>query len=289
LFHNWQHNLAKHPPNAPTELKAEVISATEIQLKWKDVNNEQGFKLYRDGVEIADLPKNSRKYLDSGLKPATTYTYEIQAYNQAGISTKTKTSSKTKNPPIMVRIDKIGVYDNGEDILREYELKGLLPSYTGYGEVYVGIIVTDGKRTQTYHLPLKGSYYKLRDNDTMQVSLQLFNTPEIADYLGIAIVAYEKDGGGVENLLYQALGTVVNSYIGPIPSAIFKASGFSFATIISDICGADDDYLGSYQQNWTSLDNWGVGKYNDITCVEANNKPGFRFWLTIESPLIDAK
>ena len=25
LFHNWQLNLAKHPPNAPTELKAEVM------------------------------------------------------------------------------------------------------------------------------------------------------------------------------------------------------------------------------------------------------------------------
>ena len=289
LYNNWQISLSTIPPKIPADLQVNAISATETQVKWKDTsNNELGFILFRDGVEIVKLLKNTEEYRDNGLKPSTLYTYQVQSYNEAGKSGKIEMSGKTKNPPIAVKLEMVGVYDNGEDFLREFDIKDLLPTYTGFGEIYVGIIVTDGIKTKQYHLPGSGDYYRLRENETQEVNINLFETSEIGEYLGIAVVAYEKDGGGVESLLYQALGTVVKSYIGPVPSAIFSVSGISFSDIIGDLCGADDDNLGSFQKYWTNQTNWGVGKYNNVTCTGENNKPGFRFSISIESPLINA-
>jgi len=63
-----------------------VNSDITVNLKWNDrSNNETGFRVYRDGNLVIDLPANSTFYVDSFAGSATfVYSYRIAAYNAAG-------------------------------------------------------------------------------------------------------------------------------------------------------------------------------------------------------------
>ncbi len=100
-YSNWKANLMQIPPNPPSDLIAASISATQVKLTWKDKSiNEDGFLLYRDGKRVAELPKNTKSFEDNGLRPATSYSYEIKSFNQAGESATVSSSVTTLNPPI---------------------------------------------------------------------------------------------------------------------------------------------------------------------------------------------
>ncbi len=80
-------------PSAPTNLAANVASATQINLSWTDnSNNETGFKVERsfDGstgwAEIAALAANTTTYQNTGLVASTKYYYRVYAYNAGGNS-----------------------------------------------------------------------------------------------------------------------------------------------------------------------------------------------------------
>lgn len=57
-----------------------------VNLKWNDrSNNELGFRVYRDGVIVADLPADYTQYTDLFAGSASVlYTYRIAAYNATG-------------------------------------------------------------------------------------------------------------------------------------------------------------------------------------------------------------
>ena len=80
------------PPNAPTNLEAEVISSSEIKLTWNDnSDNEVGFKIERktdstDWDEIKTVEANTITYTDTELTSNTRYYYRVKAYNQGGES-----------------------------------------------------------------------------------------------------------------------------------------------------------------------------------------------------------
>jgi len=73
------------PINPPSNLRAEAVSSTEIELVWRDnSNNEDGFKIERrtEGsgwVEITTNIANDTTFTDDGLTPVTTYTYQVRA------------------------------------------------------------------------------------------------------------------------------------------------------------------------------------------------------------------
>ncbi len=79
-------------PVAPTNLTGVVISPTEISLSWTDNStNETSFIIERKtgtGVyaQIGTTNKDITTYSDTGLTPATTYTYRVSAINAAGSS-----------------------------------------------------------------------------------------------------------------------------------------------------------------------------------------------------------
>jgi chitodextrinase len=73
------------PPKAPSSLKAAVLGNTQIALYWTPSTDNvgvAGYDVYRDGVQISStgLPN----YLDSGLAPATSHTYQVFARDAAG-------------------------------------------------------------------------------------------------------------------------------------------------------------------------------------------------------------
>ena len=88
-------------PSAPTDLKAETVTASEIKLTWRDrSDNETGFKIERkrgDGrfEEIDTVRANVTSYSDTGLAENTKYTYRVRAYNAAGNSSYSNEASAT--------------------------------------------------------------------------------------------------------------------------------------------------------------------------------------------------
>ena len=81
------------PPNAPTfqswDYQCEfngVNTNLTVTLTWSDKsNNEAGFRLFRDGGLVADLPANSTTYIDSTtVNAGQTVIYRIEVYNSTG-------------------------------------------------------------------------------------------------------------------------------------------------------------------------------------------------------------
>ncbi|MBK1825687.1 sulfatase-like hydrolase/transferase [Haloferula rosea] len=55
-----------------------------IALAWTDsVDGETGFRIYRDGSPVADLPAGSTYYYDRSLNPETSYSYEVRSLHGA--------------------------------------------------------------------------------------------------------------------------------------------------------------------------------------------------------------
>ncbi len=264
------------PPHSPSNLIGEPASQSIVNLQWTDnSDNEDGFKIYRDNMVIATVGINVTIYQNTGLKPSTTYQYVVKAYNQAGESGASLCTVRTPNPPITVRLDRIGVYDNRETWTRGKD-----------GEVYVYIIVSDGKKTtERMRFPQQeGQHYKLEKNETVDIGTIIFSTNEIGDSLTLTAIGFEDDGGGFEPLVYKALGVAIESQIAGGAGGLLKAFGFSIGGLIAQLAGTEDDWLGSYERTWNRDNNWGIGGYIDIACKDEREVQCLRLWFTITSP-----
>ena len=263
------------PPQSPSNLVGKASSTTAITLTWQDnSSDEYGFIIYRDSVEITRLGPNFNVFSNSGLKASTNYQYSVKAYNKAGESTAVNCSVKTLNPPVTVRLDKIGVYDNREDITRGKD-----------GEVYVFVVVSDGKDTSgTLRFPpAEKQYYKLAKNETIDIGTQLFSTPDVGEKLTLTIIGYENDGEGFEALAYQALEIAIKAQAGGAVGSLVELFDVNLSGIIGQLLGEADDWLGSYERTWDISGNWGAGQYTDIVCKDENGVDCLRLWFTISS------
>jgi hypothetical protein len=277
IFQHYQSQTSKTPPFAPSGVESKAISCAEIQIKWQDnSNNETGFRIYRNGVMVGEVSRNVEEYVDRNLKYATEYRYYILAYNPAGDSMSLEIVARTKNPPLTVRIDSIGVTDNGEEPLRR-----ILDSK---GEVYIGIVITDGKAVQRTDLPQSGKYYSLDDNQVITVNQEIFRTAEVGDSLHILIVGGEQDSGSGSELLCEVLDGAVKYSVGGTASIILDLAGVSFSNFFGELLGTDDDFMGKYDQEWTERQNWGIGHYVDIGCRTDRGTIGLRIWYSIICP-----
>ncbi|MDD5652813.1 MAG: fibronectin type III domain-containing protein, partial [Candidatus Omnitrophica bacterium] len=79
-------------PGAPSGLTASAVSASEVDLNWKDnANNEAGFWVERhlEGEEfavIAIVNADVVNFQDIGISPNTRFYYRVRAYNAVGES-----------------------------------------------------------------------------------------------------------------------------------------------------------------------------------------------------------
>jgi subtilisin family serine protease len=91
------------PPAAPTNLRAEAASSSQINLSWTDnANNEDSFKVERcqgsgcsNFAQIATVGANVTSYSDTGLAANTSYSYRVRASNAGGDSGFSNTASAT--------------------------------------------------------------------------------------------------------------------------------------------------------------------------------------------------
>ena len=85
----------KTPPGSvPENLKAESVTPTQVKLTWENKSSRAtGVRLERatdfffknDNIKI-DLPKDTELYIDTDIKPGSTYYYRLYAFNIAGAS-----------------------------------------------------------------------------------------------------------------------------------------------------------------------------------------------------------
>jgi len=264
------------PPTAPSNLSTEVISQSTVKLYWIDnSDNEEGFKIYRDNNIVATAGINITTYQDTGLRPGTTYKYMVKAYNRTGESGTLLCTVRTPNPPVTVRLNRIGVYDNRETWTRGKD-----------GEVYVYVVISDGMKTpERMRFPKQEEqHYKLEKNETVDIGAIIFSVDEVGDSLTLTVIGYEDDGGGFEPLLYKALGAAIESQMAGGAGGLLEAFNFSLGGLIGEIFGAEDDWLGSYERTLNYNNNWGVGKYEDIALEDERGIQCLRLWFTITSP-----
>jgi probable HAF family extracellular repeat protein len=80
------------PPPSPSGLSASALSSSQARLTWTDNSLiETAFALWRkrgtaDWSRIAVLAPNTAQFTDSGLTPATSYTYRVRAIGLGGAS-----------------------------------------------------------------------------------------------------------------------------------------------------------------------------------------------------------
>lgn len=260
-------------PISPSNLIAKSTSPHVVELHWQDNStNEDGFTLFRNNNLIANLGPNASTYQDTGLKPSTIYNYIIKAYNSAGESGSSNYQIKTLNPSISIRLDRIGVYDNRENWTRGED-----------GEVYIYVAVYDGKNpTQPIRFPkAEGQHYKLAKNETVNINSIVFSASEVGNNLGLTIFGFEDDGGGFEPLVYEALGAALEQQLATTTGGLTEVFNINLSGLVGKFMGEADDFLGAFERNWNSADNWGVGNYADIACVDERGTQCLRLWFTI--------
>ena len=75
------------PPSAPSNLSAVSNSSSQMALAWdgsSDDTGVSGYKIYRDGQEIATVNGVLNNFKDTGLTIATTYRYTVRAFDPGG-------------------------------------------------------------------------------------------------------------------------------------------------------------------------------------------------------------
>jgi len=71
------------------------ITQAAITLTWNDAaDNETGYRVYRDGSQVAELPANSTTYTDNTSRGSgSTFSYSVEAFNDVGASGQRNTGS----------------------------------------------------------------------------------------------------------------------------------------------------------------------------------------------------
>lgn len=77
-------NPPTEPPPAPTGLAADQVSNTAVTLSWDAASTATGYKIFRNGAQLATTTDTA--YVDTGLTPKTTYEYTVKASNGEGDS-----------------------------------------------------------------------------------------------------------------------------------------------------------------------------------------------------------
>ncbi|WP_338761757.1 HYR domain-containing protein [Bernardetia sp. ABR2-2B] len=110
--------------NPVTNLEAQVISTTQIELSWNiPIGATTGYRIYRNGVLIATLTNGTIiSYLDENLNPDILYLYKVIAINGNSISQPVLTSERTlPEAPILISTNEIC---EGQEAIAEVKSTG---------------------------------------------------------------------------------------------------------------------------------------------------------------------
>jgi hypothetical protein len=259
-------------PIAPSGLTGQAVSYSQTTIHWVDNSeNEDGFRIYRNGALLASVAPDITMFQDNDLDYATVYSYLVTAYNEYGETQCLNTASiKTLNPPITVTLNKIGVLFDHD------------PFVKGRGEIYVYIGVTDGKNEpQLIRVPSSGTI-SLNDNESKEIQQRLFASSSVGDELRIVAIAFESDDPAIAQLV-NLLTTTLTSYLfgdysGAVSTlvALLQSQPSVGEENYQEMAESTaDDFVGAVEQTWTVTQDWGTGPHAAVTSGD------LRLWFSI--------
>jgi len=135
LYGTYTTGVDTSPPSQPQGLHASAASSTQISLSWEPSSDDVGvvgYDILREGVVVGSAGATATSYTDSGLTPATAYTYTVDAYDAAGnhspqsapASATTLSSSAVQHYEYVFPANAIDVYDmdNGQKLIKTIAL-----------------------------------------------------------------------------------------------------------------------------------------------------------------------
>ncbi len=91
------------PPSTPGGLTASASSATQVDLSWNASNDNVGvvgYTIYRDGNAIDSVSGSTLAYSDASVQPNSTYSYTVDAFDQAGNHSNQSSAASVTTPVI---------------------------------------------------------------------------------------------------------------------------------------------------------------------------------------------
>ncbi len=120
-------------PNAPSGLRAEAQSSSEIKLTWNSSGNIDGYNLYRDGNYFTTV-KGRTHYTARSLSSGKEYRFQVVAFNNSRYSTKSgevrartqggNQNSNSGNPSSGTSNSGSGAVPNGYTLVFSDEFRG---------------------------------------------------------------------------------------------------------------------------------------------------------------------
>ncbi len=146
----------KQVPSQPGDLKVTAHNETQVSLSWSASTDNVGvetYVIYANGKEIGGTPNGTTTATLYGLKPDTTYSFQIKARDAAGNQASSSVVKvKTDRLPVGKYEAENGVFANGA--ARDY---ASVPTYSGLGFVE-GFWNVGASDTITVKVPGKGDY-----------------------------------------------------------------------------------------------------------------------------------
>jgi hypothetical protein len=89
-------------PMPPADLTSEALDSKTIRLTWvasTDNVGVVGYNIRRNERQVASLRDGTNTFLDSQLEPATTYSYQVKAFDAAGNASALSDATTATTPP----------------------------------------------------------------------------------------------------------------------------------------------------------------------------------------------
>jgi chitodextrinase len=106
-------------PTTPTNLTAVAASSNQVNLSWSIATDNigvVGYEVFRNTVKVADVTGNS--FGDTGLTPATTYSYYVRAYDAANNRSANSNTASSSTPAVRTTGDITGtVFSSGGGVV----------------------------------------------------------------------------------------------------------------------------------------------------------------------------
>jgi Fibronectin type III domain len=101
LYATYTTETDRTPPTQPAGLTATAVGATQINLSWTASSDNvavAGYTVRRGGTVIASTGTTATNYSDTGLSPATSYEYTVDAYDAAGNHSQQSIAAQATTP-----------------------------------------------------------------------------------------------------------------------------------------------------------------------------------------------
>jgi hypothetical protein len=212
-------------PSVPQGLATTVISIGQVNLAWSasaDNIAVAGYKIYRDGVQIANT--TSLSYADMTVTAATTYSYRISAYdtsfNESVLSTAViaQTPAAVIVQPITTTVAAVVVSDDSSDGKKDEPAPKRVIKQN-YSKIKKGsVLIQSGKRftknsdVALYFSRLDATYFppkKVRTTSKGTFSLSYAVNKAYGKYKWYAVDL--KTGRKSKTLTYSVVGTGTNT------------------------------------------------------------------------------